>query len=1107
MFQNPSTVNALEEMTDFVAFEKLCCDLLASYGEYQGIVPQGVGRIDGGKDATLVRRDPVDVTVVKQNVVFHFSLRKDWKEKLWEDLSTTKKRSIPADHIVFLSSREVTPYVRDRLKNDAKTEYGWSLEILDQQWLRIPLDGEFQRLRKQYFGIDYDPRVFHDLESLLDRPERHPNRNDLEQGAYYRNDELHDRIHGLLDTQRHCLVLGKPGHGKTALAKGVGWELLSREARHAVFFIHAGMGLGYERWLHHITTFDHDWVTFILDDCHRAPEQVRALLDAWSDVRKARLVLISRPLDTDDTGPDKDNFQETLESVRVDIENDEVTVVRIIESIIQREHITLRDPGPLNEVIPRCGGDLHIIEFLARAWQKQPPDIGLGMVPEDAILDDVYARYLGGPRQTNRQHIAAIAALSTFEIPIESRWLGSDTVVAALRTDAFVACFVEEIDGIPTEFLRYFHSTPASYVIKAAHRKGILGKLSPNDFLLDRATAYVCSGPANLFEVFAQLDRNNQDDFLAKLFTNHAVMEAVISFIRSASHLPSEIWLDGFMILIYKIRLWEGDNGPVVRRVLDAFARRFPAETRGALWTSINVGAVRRFVRRMLRPDLRFANEVLAGIDYEQLGQRSIDLSITAVNTFIERIRQAGISNENLSALYNGIDFKSFGARASNSSAASIVKFILNADRARVSAENFADFFCSLDWQNVGRDVGPTIDESTPLWIFHIVNSKPAITKDMAQKFVLGMGWDAVRLVLIAPSGPDVIAALRKLLVVKCGYDSTTLKQYEITFSPKIWLRSFVERGCSGTMRGQVSIRRSYLQLALNGLKGYPSRPLTERLRGQRLRLQNWNILLHNLELADPQLLRAEIEPLLRDMSPTAWTRLTREANLLNLGLFARRFAADGGIFSWRPHIDSTLGKPDFDAILDSALLLEIAHPLFTLRYLGKSDWCTALAVAIDQDPARMLAKIEESDLKSLEFFLWNLLTSMQGLHCPAFLNSSEIGPAIIKVAKKHSKEQVDLMALCGTLHLWDWNGLSELTPLVNRESALVHCLEAAEQKNLKLIRLVVGLAALAFHELPAKGRQTIREGLDSLVFPFAVSNQILALKQSRTLIEAMGEI
>lgn len=81
-------------MTDFVAFEKLCCDLLATYGSYQGIVPQGVGRIDGGKDAIFVVRDSEDVTAVRQHVVFQFSLRKDWKQKLWEDLTPMRFKGL-----------------------------------------------------------------------------------------------------------------------------------------------------------------------------------------------------------------------------------------------------------------------------------------------------------------------------------------------------------------------------------------------------------------------------------------------------------------------------------------------------------------------------------------------------------------------------------------------------------------------------------------------------------------------------------------------------------------------------------------------------------------------------------------------------------------------------------------------------------------------------------------------------------------------------------------------------------------------------------------------------------------------------------------------------
>ena len=49
-----STLQILDVITDFAAFESLCCDLLASYGGHDGIIPQGVGRVDNGKDALCV---------------------------------------------------------------------------------------------------------------------------------------------------------------------------------------------------------------------------------------------------------------------------------------------------------------------------------------------------------------------------------------------------------------------------------------------------------------------------------------------------------------------------------------------------------------------------------------------------------------------------------------------------------------------------------------------------------------------------------------------------------------------------------------------------------------------------------------------------------------------------------------------------------------------------------------------------------------------------------------------------------------------------------------------------------------------------------------------
>lgn len=1105
MFQNPATVNALEAMTDFVAFEKLCCDLLALYGGYQGIVPQGVGRIDGGKDAILVRRDSEDVTVVRQKVVFHFSLRKHYERKLWEDLCKARARGIPADLVVFLTSREVTPSARDKLQSDAKAEFGWTIEIHDQQWLRVALEGEFQRLRKQYLGIDYDPRVFHDLESLLDLPERHPNREDLEQGAYYRNEALHDRIHALLDTQRRCLVLGKPGHGKTALAKAVGWELLSHDAGHAVFFVHAGIGPGYERWLYHINAFDHDWVTFILDDCHRAPEQVRALLDAWPDVCKARLVLVSRPLDAA-AGANEENFQKALEDVRVDVDPDEVTIGRIIERILQRGKLTLRDPGPLDAVMVQCRGDLHILEFLVRAWQQQPPGVVLSKVPDYAILDDVYARYLGGPREPHRQHIAAIAALSEFEIPVESRWLGDAAAVATLRVDSFVECFTEKIEGVPAEFLRYFHSTPARYVVHAAHRKGILGSLVPDEFVLNRLAAYVRCGPTNLFEVFSQLKRNARHDFTARLFSDGAVMAAVENFIRLAPQVPSEAWLEGYVDLACEVCRWERGTATVTRKVLDAFERRLPAETRGTLWASVRVGALRRFVLVLHQEDLGLANEVLGGLDYAMLGECSSDLGIRGIIKFWDRSQKARVSKENLNTFCNGLDFRKLGERSRDSALPQLVKFIVRIRQAKVSVEKFTTFFSRLDWRRLGQQM-PGIDEGPPLWTFHTVTSNPGITVEMGREFVEGMGWDLVRSNLSVPSGPDVVAALRAMLMQKCRYDRTDLKQRGVDFTSDTWLRSFVERGCGKVVSVQERIQRKYLQLALNALKGYPSRPLGERLRRPRLTLRNWTILIHNLKLADPEFLRSELEPLLRDMSPAEWARLIREADLLNLGIFAGRFAPDGGDFAWRPHLDPALGEPDFDAILGPASLSEIAHPLFTLQYLGKPDWCAAIADALDRDPGNVLAKMAGTDLRTLEFFLWNLLTARHTLSPPALLDSLGIGSEIGAIGRRGADDQENLAALCGTLYLWGWRGLNELLPLVDRESALAHCLTAARLKGVKLIRLAAGLAALAPAALPAAGRDAIRQGLGSLVFPLEVPTQVLALERVRAWIESVPAV
>jgi hypothetical protein len=88
------------------------------------------------------------------------------------------------------------------------------------------VDKLVQIARAEKVVINPPSSVFDDLKDVLQNIHRHPNWSDLERGAYYRRDVEHDKIHALLAQERLCLIVGKPGHGKTAIARAIGYELL-----------------------------------------------------------------------------------------------------------------------------------------------------------------------------------------------------------------------------------------------------------------------------------------------------------------------------------------------------------------------------------------------------------------------------------------------------------------------------------------------------------------------------------------------------------------------------------------------------------------------------------------------------------------------------------------------------------------------------------------------------------------------------------------------------------------------------------------------------------------------------------------------------------------
>ena len=104
-------VYCLESLTDYLQFERLCCDLMHGVG-FADIEPLG-GSNDRGRDAVhkpLFRDD-------KEKTIFAFSVRSDWERKLLkEDCKRINDEGHDPDRLVFCCTSSISSTKRDEIK-------------------------------------------------------------------------------------------------------------------------------------------------------------------------------------------------------------------------------------------------------------------------------------------------------------------------------------------------------------------------------------------------------------------------------------------------------------------------------------------------------------------------------------------------------------------------------------------------------------------------------------------------------------------------------------------------------------------------------------------------------------------------------------------------------------------------------------------------------------------------------------------------------------------------------------------------------------------------------------------------------------------------------
>jgi hypothetical protein len=1032
---------------------------------------------------------------------------------------------------------------------------GQSLEIGDRY-----AEGDLERIERalKEAGVARSPEIFQDLSDLLKNPQRHPNLLDFQRGAYYRNAELHRQVEARLLEGRRCLIRGKPGRGKSTLAKAVGYELMRADPKHAVFYLNAKNNASVSAWMKDIYTRDLENVTFIIDDCHRAVDAVNGLVDDWFRIKCARLILVSRTLAERLATSDETNYLAELRSESVSIDSVPADFTLLIASVVAQHGGSWRDAGSLEEVIPRCEGDLFILDYLVKQWLLLPAGVGLAEVDPGSIGESLYNRYI--PKLTPYPDaILTIAALSQFEIDVDSRFIGSSNVIDSLKESAFIETSTG--DGL---FLRFFHSTPAKHLVSAARGPTAV------DFTKAELLRYIAAEPANVFEVFHQLALNDEEGLrmtvLASAETSKAVgniadaaiaisdtdLKSLLRFLLAAHVFErrTSMRLQLLSPLIDKAREWAtfianrtlptitsyltfmqaiGAGRPEVllaprtlRRLgersgptlnlteLLSFLRAAKAfgtppsdlqefvngvELKGLGQRMSGVGFGRLVKSGHAIRELGVTSSSWGGfwdgIDCRALGEHARDQSLVQIWNFLQTWRRAGLAGAHLRAFFAGLNLHRLGSRANERSFHNVLNFIFNAKRGGITDAELGAFYDALDWVRLGSSIGDAGERHKSLFFdLQLVadTRNTGITRQMARDFVKGFGWTRLQSLITERASPDVLAVIKRMLVLRCGYSDRELASHHVDLgSCTLWLRSFKTHPSPGTnSEGQARLQSYYLREALSIFRSCVSAPDYF----EKLELSEWNTLSRNLIAADPQYFDDAVLPRIMSLGDTTLSSLFRRADLYSLHIFLQRFHRLYGVLTGGFPKGAIVDVNDLIRKLGDSNVETISGLLFSLQSVGRMAESSALAAYINENVAQFAIMFETATLRTLDWFGWNLWCAL-----PTYLQSRvyEHGAYISAVIAHRlgTGASADaLLGIVGCMHLCGNSIPQAFRNALHSGRAKQICRANANSKKPALIRTLAGAVALDLLRDDNLEREFYRKALQDTVVSLEVRNE-----------------
>jgi hypothetical protein len=556
--------------------------------------------------------------------------------------------------------------------------------------------------------IEYiaNPEILTELYDLLEFSPQHPNRIDFETGVFYRNDSMFSEVWKNLSVYRRCLVVGKPGCGKTALARGLGYEFELDDHENIVFYNDVKNNPHTGKWLKEMEQYDNTHTLFIIDNCHIAADSINDFIALWHRLKHAKVLLLSRHVNRELLGTADESYTDILEAETIHLNIDSEIVLKIIDKLMNRIEIADRPIGDANQILEKCAGDLHVLNFYVDAWLKNPDSsIPLCAIEEESVLDNIYRSYIVA--NPNSSLALRIAALSQFEIKVEANWFDEEerNKLQDTQITGTIETSYDEILGKNICFIQYFHSTPAAYLIKAADQKDELNRQSPDQYIFDQLKTYLSYKPLNFFEVLFQLHINDRDDLQVELYEQTEAIARAREFLDEIKDhlLVDESLFIGFVRFLSGVSNWNfAQANELFEYIRSSIIQR--------VWTNFMISASWKhlyFLRLLTKFDNVFILHLFDSLNFKTHGERfkREQVHLATVRTFLELTRQVGVRVSDMQEFCTALDFKALGERTKSSQVglATVMRFLQLVWQVGVKTSDLQKFFTSLDFTELGE--------------------------------------------------------------------------------------------------------------------------------------------------------------------------------------------------------------------------------------------------------------------------------------------------------------------------------------------------------------------------------------------------------------------